>query len=115
MNLIDWALEEPVGWWGDEQDVDTGMSVDDMKAVAAALDRDRWDQIDVGLSAVRAVRADRTRFFTSEDEDLEFTAEDGAALTDYRESIVDAMQALESMSETLTETAQMPYWAREDF
>jgi hypothetical protein len=57
--LHDVSSAEPASWWTDEQEVETEMSVDDMKRVAAAADSRQWQQIDFALSHVHAVRAAR--------------------------------------------------------
>jgi hypothetical protein len=53
------SAERP-NWWTDREDVETEMSADDMKRVAAAADSREWQQIDYALSHVHAVRALRT-------------------------------------------------------
>jgi hypothetical protein len=53
------SSKERPSWWTDEHEVETEMSVDDMKRVAAAADSRQWTQIDFALSHVHAVRAAR--------------------------------------------------------
>jgi len=53
------SSKERPSWWTDEHEVETEMSVNDMKRVAAAADSRQWTQIDFALSHVHAVRAAR--------------------------------------------------------
>jgi len=55
-------------WWLDEHDVETSMSVDDMKAVAAELSRAEWELIDVALSAIRSVQGARVVYWQENEE-----------------------------------------------
>ena len=57
--LHDMSMRQRPRWWIDPHDVETEMSVDDMKRVAAAATADQWQQIDYALTHVQTIRARR--------------------------------------------------------
>jgi hypothetical protein len=57
--LQDVSSKERSRWWPDEREVETEMSADDMKRVAAVATSQQWQQIDFALSHVHVVRATR--------------------------------------------------------
>jgi hypothetical protein len=97
-------------WWLNPWDLDTEMSVEDMKAVAAALTHDDWSEIDAALYGIRGVSGRRAWFFSrhSHDEFVEMNRaaffddlEDLDAIRDLQEFLTQAIAVLDSLSERL--------------
>ncbi len=84
-------------WWEDEFDVETAMSTEDMKAVAAVAAGAEWDRIDLGLSAVRAITAMRSADW--KENDGKMRAEDRAIAKKALGQIVKAMDVLQDIAE----------------